>query len=341
MAATLKDIADQLGLSVNTVSRALNDKPDVSHVTRTRVLDLARQLGYVPNSLARSLVNGRSNSVGAVIADVANPFYGKIIRGVEETMREAGYSVVLANTNEQDDLEQEAIRTLRSKRVDGLLVSPVQGSYEHLAQLHRDGIPLVLMNRHIDEIQADYVINNNQFGAYQAVKHLVDFGHTHIAHITGPLQVSSVRERIAGYQQALDETGLSTDHRSITHTRLDMDGGYGAALQLIRSGTRPTAIFTYSDLMAVGVLKALRELGLRVPRDVSLVGYDDIEFAVFLEAPLTTVRQSMYEIGVRSAQIMLEILHNPTHTVGQHRVVLDPQLIVRGSTAAPRPHPVG
>lgn len=334
MAATLKDIADQLGLSVNTVSRALNNKPDVSHVTRARVLDLARQLGYVPNSLARSLLNGRSNSIGAVIADVANPFYGKIIRGVEETMREAGYSVVLANTNEQDELEQEAVRTLRSKRVDGLLVSPVQGSYEHLAQLQRDGIPLVLMNRHIDEIESDYVINNNQFGAYQAVRHLTELGHTRIAHITGPIQISSVRERIAGYEQALVEAGLSPVDRSITHTRLDMDGGYVAALRLLCGRARPTAIFTYSDLMAMGVMKALRELGLSVPGDVSLVGYDDIEFAIFLEVPLTTVRQSMYEIGVRSAQILLESLHNPSHTVGQHRVVLDPILVVRGSTAA-------
>lgn len=332
---TLRDIARELGLSVNTVSRALNGKPDVNRETRARVLETARDLGYVPNALAQSLVAGRSLSIGLVLSDVANPFNGKIIRGVEEAARERGYATVLANSNEQDDLERQAVQVLRSKRVDGMLIHPVQASEAHIVALEHDGIPVVLLNRHSDRFDISYVIINNASGAYQAVRHLVQLDHRLIAHITGPAQISSVRERITGYEKALDEAGLPRDPRLIVHAGLDMDAGYRAAHELLAAGPRPTAIFTYSDLIAIGVLKALSELHLQVPEDVSLVGFDDIDFASMLQVSLTTVHQPRAQIGRRGAEVLFELMEEPASQRLPRHVILEPELIIRGSTCPP------
>jgi LacI family transcriptional regulator len=331
---TIKDIARELGLSVNTVSRALNGKPDVHPETKKRIEEAARRLGYVPNNVARSLVAGRSHTIGLIVADVGNPFSSKIIRGVEETARMNGYSTILANANEQDEDERQAVQVMLSKRVDGMLIHPVQASSDHIAQLCEARFPFVLLNRYYDEIDACCVLNNNQRGAYLGVRHLIELGHRHIVHITGPLQISSVRERIAGYRQALSEATISASDQMIAHTRVDSQGGYAATRNLIESKVKFTAIFTYSDLIAVGALKALREAGLRVPNDISLVGYDDIEFADFLEAPLTTIRQPMYEIGRCGTQILLDILRDPSHQRATCKQVLEPQLVIRRSSAA-------
>jgi len=331
---TIKDIARELGLSVNTVSRALNGKPDVNPQTKKRIEEAARRLGYIPNSVARSLVAGRSLTIGLIVADVVNPFSGKIIRGVEETARLNGYSTILANANEQDEDEQKAVQVMRSKRVDGMLIHPVQASHQHIAQLRRDHIPFVLLNRYFDEIDAYCVLVNNQRGAYLAVRHLIELGHARIVHITGPMSISSVRERIAGYHQALGEASIPSDKHLIVHTRLDMQGGYQVTRDLLQSDLKFTAIFTYSDLLAVGALKAMRERGVQVPRDMSLVGYDDIDFADFLEAPLTTVRQPTYEIGKCGVQILLGILRDPSQERAPFKQVLEPELVVRRSSAA-------
>ncbi len=328
---TIKDIARELGLSVNTVSRALNSKPDVSRQTRARVLETARRLHYVPNTIARSLVTSRSNTLGLVVTDVVNPFYSRIIRGVEETARQRGYTIILLNTNEQDEDERAAIRVLRSKRVDGMIISPVQVSHDHIAALQEDGYPFVLINRYFPDLDTDYVINDNRLGAYLATGHLVRLGHRHIAHITGPKHVSSVRERLRGYRQALDEGGIAADQQRIIHTNLSLEGGYQATQQLLDACPLPTALFTYSDLLAVGALKAIREAGLRVPEHIALVGYDDIEFAAFLEIPLTTISQPSYEIGSRGVELLLELIENPDEQRQRHHIVLEPRLIVRKS----------
>ena len=333
---TLKQVAQRAGVSINTASRALNNKADVHRATRERVLKVAQELGYVPNALARSLVEGRSNTVGLVVADVTNPFSGQLTRGVEEAARAAGYALVLTNSNEDDALEQQAVRTLRSKRVDGLLIHPAQASYEHLEQCYQDGIPVVLLNRHIDQLNADYVINDNRSGAYQAVHHLVTLGHRRILHITGSERVSSVRERLIGYRCALDEAGIPFDPDLVINGELSMEGAYQAAHRRFGVGERPTAVFTYSDLLAIGVLKALHELGIDVPGDVSLVGYDDIAFAAFLVVPLTTVRQPIHQIGRRGFEILMRILNDPRWVRGQYQEVYQPELVVRASTAPPR-----
>jgi len=331
---TIKDIARELGLSVNTVSRALNNKPDVSRQTRARVLETARRLHYVPNTIARSLVTRRSNTLGLVVTDVVNPFYSRVIRGVEETARQHGYTIILLNTNERDEDEKAAIRVLRSKRVDGMIISPVQVSRDHIAALQEDGYPFVLINRYFPDLDTDYVINDNRLGAYLATSHLIRLGHRRITHITGPEHVSSVRERLRGYRQALEEGGVAADQQHVIHTSLSLEGGYRATQQLLDGCSLPTALFTYSDLLAVGALKAIREAGLRVPEDVALVGYDDIEFAAFLEVPLTTISQRSYEIGSCGVELLLDILANPGEQRQRRHTVLQPRLVVRKSCGA-------
>lgn len=332
---TLRDIARETGLSVNTISRALNGKPDVNPGTRQRVEDTAARLGYVPNSLARSLVGGQSCTIGLIISDLQNPFYSKVAQGVEEAARARGYSTILVNTNEREEDERQAVRVLRSKRVDGMLIHPTQGNSEHILQLRREGIPFVLINRHIDEVNPDYIINNNQKGAYMAMRHLLELGHRRVLHISGPERISSVRERIIGYKQALSEFNIPFDERLLVHTLLDMQSAYETTLRVLRGGITPTAIYTYSDLLAIGALKALRELNLKVPDDISLVGYDDIDFAAFLEVPLTTIRQQMYEIGRQAVELLIGIIHDPSYQPGKYRIVLDPELVIRRSTSHP------
>jgi len=330
---TLRDIARETGLSVNTISRALNGKPDVNPETRQRVESVAKQLGYVPNSIARSLVGGQSCTIGLIIADLQNPFYSKVAQGVEEAARAEGYSTILVNTNERESDERQAVQVLRSKRVDGMLIHPTQGESEHICQLRNDGIPFVLINRHIDEVNPDYIINNNQKGAYMAVRHLLELGHKRVLHISGPERISSVQERIVGYKQALSEFKIPFDEKMVVHTLLNMQSSYETTLRVFESGLAPTAIYTYSDLLAIGTFKALRELNKKVPDDISLVGYDDIDFAAFLEVPLTTVRQQMYEIGRQAVKLLIKIIHDASYVPGKYKVVLDPELIVRRSTA--------
>ena len=330
---TIKDIARELDLSVNTVSRALNSKPDVSRQTRARVLETARRLHYVPNTIARSLVTSRTATLGLVVTDVVNPFYSRVIRGVEETARQLGYTIILVNSNESDEDEKAALRALRSKRVDGMLISPVQASYDHLAALQEDGVPLVLINRHFDELDTDYVINDNRLGAYLAVSHLVRLGHRAIACISGPKQISSVRERMHGYRQALEESAIPAEQQCVLHTTLTLEGGYQATSRLLQSYPGLTAIFAYSDLLAIGALKAIREAGRRIPDDLALVGYDDIEVSSFLEVPLTTIHQPAREMGRQAVEVLQHIIQVGGTEQHQH-IVLQPRLVVRSSCGA-------
>ncbi len=339
MSATMQDIARRAGVSVITVSRALNNKPDISKQTKERILAVARELNYVPNALARALVSGDSRTLGVMVADNANPFFAVQISGIEQVARAHGYGVVLCNTSEDCDLEAQAIRMLCMKRVDGILITAVQSEPDHLRQLREANIPYLFLNRHLHEPDTDCVLNDNALGAYDAVKHLVDLGHRRIAYIITAQQVSSVGERLEGYRRALEEAGIPYDPQLILRTEVTLEGGYRQAKEVVKGiSPRPTAIFAYDDLMAIGVLKALRELGLRVPQDMALVGYDDIPFAQFLEPSLTTVAQPAYEMGQKAAEILLlKTSRSAEEEWVPQRVIFRPELKVRGSTCSAIP----
>ncbi len=337
MRTTLREIANRAGVSIITVSRALNNRPDVSKATRERVAAIAAELNYVPNVHARALASGNSKTLGLIVADNANPYYARIIRGVEETAREHGYGVLLCNTDEQPKLELAAHQLLREKGVDGVLITSVQSGVAPLQDLEQDGIPFVLLNRYVPEMETDCVLNDNFQGAYDVTSVLCRLGHKRIAHLTGSEKISSVRDRTAGYRKALEDHGAVFDPALVVRCDLKFESGDGCIRDLLASADpKVTAVFAYSDMLAISVLKAARELGLRVPEELALVGYDDVEFAAFIDPPLTTVAQQAYSIGRQGAEILLRKVTLPEEeTWTTQHVVLKPELQLRSSSGAP------
>lgn len=332
MSTTMKDIAREAGVSINTVSRALNGKPDVNEDTRKRILQIADRLNYVPNFLAKGLVTKNTRTIGVIVSDNANPFFARIIKGIEDYARSKGYNIILCNTDERYEKEEEAVRLLRERRVDGLLITltPAQKKRTDILELKRSGVPFVLLNRHMDDIMTDYVINDNVYGAYLAVTHLVKLGHKRIGYISGPPQISSVRERLEGYRKAVFENNIEFDNSLVKESNLKMEDGYRLMKEFLELENKPTAVFTYSDLLAIGALKALKEANLKVPKDIALVGYDDIEFSSLLQVPLTTVHQPRYRIGEEGARILINRIEGKD-SEGLYQIVLKPELVIRES----------
>ena len=332
MSTTMKDIAREAGVSINTVSRALNGKPDVNEDTKKGILEIADRLNYVPNFLAKGLVTKNTRTIGVIVSDNANPFFARMIKGIEDYARSRGYNIILCNTDERYEKEEEAVRLLREKRVDGLLITltPAQKERTDILELKRTGVPFVLLNRHMDDIITDYVINDNVYGAYLAVSHLAKLGHKRIGYISGPSQISSVRERLEGYKKALFENNIKFDNSLVKESNLKMEDGYKLMKEFLELENRPTAVFTYSDLLAIGALKALKEAKLEVPKDIALVGYDDIEFSSLLEVPLTTVHQPRYRIGEEGAKILIDRIEGKD-SEDLHQIVLKPELVIRES----------
>ncbi|MBM4458187.1 MAG: LacI family transcriptional regulator [Chloroflexi bacterium] len=334
MSISIRDVAQRAGVSVSTASRALNDKPDVARDVRERVLQAARDLNYTINVHARALVGGRSKTLGLIIPDSAEPFFAQVARGVTDAATRHGYSIIVCNTNEQAAPELQAHHMLREKRVDGLLTSSVQSGSAPVRRFLAEGIPCVLLNRCLADLVVDCVLSDYRQGALDATAHLYSLGHRDIAHLTWRDDRYSVRERVAGYREALEAHGLLFDPTRVLRTTPDADAIYQfVRTELVSLRPPPTAVFVYNDRFSVIVLKALHDAGWRVPEDAALVGYDDLEFARFLEPPLTTVAQRPYDIGQTGAEILLERLQWPEEQPwAPRRVVLRPELRVRASS---------
>ncbi|HHY45902.1 MAG TPA: LacI family transcriptional regulator [Firmicutes bacterium] len=340
MGITMKDIARLAGVSVNTVSRALNGKPEIDEKTRQRILEIAREHSYSPNSLAASLASKKTRTVGLIVPDICDPFYAQQARGVEDMARARGYTVILINTDEDPKTELKAVDTLRSKRVDGMLLTSVFPGIDHVVLLQKQHIPFVLLNRRLTSLDTDYVVNDNIKGAYEATRHLIRLGHTRIAHITGPERITSVRERLAGYTKAIQEAGLSIqDDLVFTGESLKPQSGEVLARRALSVNPRPTAIFAFCDTLAMGAYATAKEMGLMVPEDLAIVGYDDIPFAACFEVPLTTVAQPSYEMGRTACKILLDRIESGGNDQEQEgvpkgQVVFDARLVIRKSCGA-------
>ncbi|MGQ9632523.1 MAG: LacI family DNA-binding transcriptional regulator [bacterium] len=330
LGVTIKDIAERAGVSANTVSRALNNRPEISEETKRRILKIAEEAGYIPNSLARGLVSRRTKTIGVTVGDNRNPFFAGIVKAIEDRARERGYNIILCNTDEECDREKEAIRLLREKMVDGLLITPVDRRGEYIRELKRAGTPFVLISRYLDDIETDYVINDNVNGAYQAVKYLIERGHKRIGLIAGPPQISPATDRFKGYRKALDESGIGFDESLVKWNNVKIEDGQRSAKELLEMEGRPTAIFAFSDFVALGALRAIRDAKLKIPRDIGLVGYDDVEFSEFLEVPLTTVHQPRARMGIVATDILIDKIEGKGPG-GAQQVVIQPELVVRES----------
>jgi LacI family transcriptional regulator len=327
----MRDVAERASVSVTTVSHVINETRPVSDELRERVLAAMDELGYQPNRLARSLRRGHTHTIGMIVPDSTNPFFAEVARGVEDTSFEQGYSVILCNSDGNLDKEVFYTNVLAERRVDGILFVAAGISTEQIRDLQARRMPVVVVDREIPDVAVDSVLTDNARGGELATRYLMDLGHRCIGCIAGPSDVTPSAERVTGYRQALDESGIPVDEALIVKGDFQYESGYQAARQLLSMDDPPTAIFACNDLMAVGAISAAAEMGRRVPADLSVIGFDDVGLASFANPPLTTVVQPKYEMGVIAATMLLERMHEPE--IPPRRRMLDTSLLVRRSTA--------
>lgn len=307
MTVTLAEIAQAAGVSVSTVSRALtNNRHPLKEETRQRIVNLAKEMGYNPNLVARSLQSNRTHIVGVIVDRMRSPFAAATVQGIQDGLREAGYSVSIINSNRDQDLVIEAIQTFNSRRTDGIVIL---NSWLHTFNdplLSLQDRPFVFVNRLFSDAIRNCVAPGDQCGAQLAVKHLAELGHQRIAYINGIETWLESQNRLAGYRDVLTEHDLPMDETLIRPGDWGVDSGYQAAQDLLALAQPPTAIFAANDLMAMGVIYAIKDAGLRVPDDVALIGYDDRDFAEWIRPALTTIRMPSYEMGQAAARLLLE-----------------------------------
>jgi len=330
MGITIKDIAKAANVSINTVSRALNNKGDVNKETQGRIERIAREMNYVPNQLARSLHQKQTGTIGVVVTDNSNPFYARMIKGIEDFACSCGYSIILCNSDEDAGKEAAAMRILKEKQVDGILITPTHTGDEFVRALCGYHKPFVLMNRSTDEADVDYVKTDNVLGARTAVRRLIQLGRRRLWYLGGPQRISSAVERLKGCEEAVREADLPPQTLRVIETSLHMEDGYACTAATMKENGTPDGLFAYSDILAIGAMKALRENGLRIPADVAVIGYDDIEISQYLEISLTTVRQQRYELGRKSAEVLIDKLRDKEHHRTAH-IVYTPELVIRDS----------
>lgn len=329
----MKEVARLAGVSVGTVSNVLNRPEVVSEATRSRVQAAIADLGFVRNESARALRAGRSRTIGLVVLDVANPFFTDVAAGVEALADEAGSVVTLCNSAEDPERESRHLELLLEQRVQGVLITPVDASSAHLDQFLSRGIPVVLVDRGAGTRPLCSVAVDDVLGGRLAAAHLLERGHERIAFVGGPASIPQVADRQEGAQSAIEEAGGRGTLLVVRTAALNVAEGQraGEQIALMEAGERPTAVCCANDLIALGVLRAMIRAGLRVPGDVALIGYDDIDFAAAAAVPLSSIRQPRDELGRAAAELLLdEVAHPTTH---RHRqVVFSPELVVRESS---------
>lgn len=333
MGTTLKDIATRAGFSVSTVSRVINNKSElyrISKKTRDLILHLADEMNYRPNNLARGLRLKKTHTLGLIIPNISNPFFAHVASMIQTSAYQSGYSLIVCNTDEDLDKEIEQIELLRSKGVDGFIIMPVGVRFNHIVQLLEANIPLVLLDRCIEEIDTNSVVVDNEFGAYQAVEHLIHNGHTHIAIIQGIPNTFTSANRLQGYKSALSNYNISIQENLIAGKDFTKESGYIETKFLLNLDKPPTAIFTTSDLITLGSLEAIFEEKFNIPEDISIVSFDDIDFAPYLISPLTAVHQPKKMMGEIAVKLLIEDIENKGRR-DIKRIVLQTHLIVRKS----------
>jgi LacI family transcriptional regulator len=336
--ATLRDVAALAGVHTGTASRALNAATTalVNGDTRQRVIDAAAQLGYRSNPLARGLKTNRSYTVGVVVPDLRNPIFPPIARGIEDRLEQAGYTSLLANTDNDPERERLSFSALQARQVDGFITATARRRHPLLEELAASGAQVVLVNRSTDERSFSQAVADDRDGVHQAVRHLAELGHRRIAHFA-VTSLSTGESRRAGFVEVMGELGLEVDPRLVVPARAYAESeGARCCRELLKDGLDFTAVFAGNDLMAIGCIDALREAGLDCPRDVSVVGMNDMAWTDRFSPPLTTVRLPHYALGTAAAELLLERLEAADGGVDR-RIVLPTELVVRGSTAPPGP----
>ena len=339
MAITIKDIAKAAGVSHTTVSRALHDHPAISQETVEKIKRLAVKMGYVPNATARGLKTRRTCALGVIVSQIDDPFWSEVLQGIDEVLHPAGYSLFVTVTHRDKQREKEVVQALVQRGVDGVIVCAPQFSPDQSQSLNAYGLPMVVVNNEGSAESQYLVYNEDRYGSRLVTRHVIALGHRQIAFLGNAQGGRTTSEREKGFRQELKAAQLKVTEAYIHPApHSTPDGGYAATGYLLSLAVRPTAIICYNDNMAVGVYSALYQAGLRVPQDMSVVGYDDIAFAAFLTPPLTTLRQFKHDLGSGAARLMLRILEARTESgdwLEPQKVGLNGELVVRNSTAAP------
>jgi LacI family transcriptional regulator len=333
MAVTLKDIAGKAGISVSIVSRVLNRKTEkyrISQKTEQRVLEAAKELNYRPNQLARGLRLKKTHTIGLIVPDISNPFFAHVARVIQKQAYQEGYSLLVCNTDENIETEIEQIEIMRSRRLDGFIIMPVGLSHGHIDELLTDNIPLVLLDRCFDDLDTHSVVVDNYLGACQAVEHLTDLGHERIAIIQGLPNTYTNNARVKGYKDTLERKNIPIDESLIVGNDFRKENGYIETKFLLNLDISPSAIFTTSDLITLGALQAIYEQNLRIPADISIVAFDDFDFAPFLLTPLTTVEQPKELMGEVAVKLLIDDIKD-RGKASKKRIALKPKLIIRKS----------
>jgi DNA-binding LacI/PurR family transcriptional regulator len=335
MAATLKHVAELAGVDVSTASRVLSGSGfHVRETTRQKVLAAARQVGYKPNALARSLRVGKTNMFALLIPDITNPFFAEMSKGAEDATASYGYSLILCNTEDRADSEEDYIRALREKQIDGFLIGTAHSGGTTVKKLIDDKCPLVLVNRRVRGVRTGYVGADDTAGSKEAVSHLIGLGHKRIAHISGYLHADTARRRLDAYRSVMVAHGLADEARDlVVESDYTFKGGQEAMGKLLDLPVPPTGIFAANDAMALGAIATARIRGIRVPEDISLIGFNDIAMAQISHPRLTSIRTSGYEMGALAAQMLVKMVRGEEPNPAG--IVLRCELVVRESTAPP------
>ncbi|MFZ6814012.1 LacI family DNA-binding transcriptional regulator [Undibacterium sp. Rencai35W] len=328
--ATMKQVAEKARVSTTTVSHVINNTRVVSEDARERVLSVIQELRYIPSAVARSLKNDKTHTLGMMIPNNSNPYFAEVIQGIEDESFRLGYNIILCNSYDDPKKQAAYTRVLMEKRIDGLILVSSGIDLELTQLLADEAIPKVLVDREVPGVAADFIEADHEQGGYLATKYLLDLGHRRIACVSGPKTLLPSGDRVSGYLRALKEASIDFNSDYLAHSDFTSQGGFSAFQQLLALPDRPTAIFASNDLMAIGGLCAAQQAGVRIPEELSVIGYDDIALASFSTPPLTTIAQPKYEIGVLTARVLVNRIVNAELPL--RREMLETKLTVRQST---------
>ncbi|MFA8433045.1 MAG: LacI family DNA-binding transcriptional regulator [Marinifilaceae bacterium] len=331
---TIKDIAEQLNISVSTVSRALKNNPEISLQTREAVQKLAKKLKYKPNPLAVALKTQKSNTIGVIVPQIVSSFYASVVKGIEQVADDLGYQVFVSSSNEKMEKEKKNVNGFLNNRVDGMILSlsRATNTYKHIHKIQDMGVPLVLFDRTSKELEVSKVVADDAHAAYTAVSHLIQGGAKRIALVTGPEYLLIGRNRMRGYKKALEENGLEVDEELITRCDFTVEDARKATKELLDLPTPPDAIFGINDDMAIGAIYAIKDKGLKIPEDVSVVGFSNSRRSRYMEPSLSTMDQNPKEVGREAAQLLFAQLEHKPEGEEVKEVVIHADLIVRTSS---------
>jgi LacI family transcriptional regulator len=333
---TIKDVARKAGVSHSTVSRALNGKALIPEETAAAIRDLANEMGYLPSAAARGLRTNRSHVLGVIVSSIADPFFSEILQGIDDAAQHSGYSLFIAASQRDLDHERAIVRTMREHRVDGVIICSTPFSAEQSQQLRAYEIPIVVINNQSTEDYRFSIHHDDLDGSQQIMRHLIGLGHRRIAYLGYANSGRTNLKRRTGYISEMEKAGLTICDGCIHELQAnDPQDGQAAVAHFLSLDPRPTAIFCYNDMLAIGTLSGLQQAGLRIPTDCSVVGFDNIRFSAFTCPPLTTFDQPKRSIGAQAAQLILQLLEQGPIINGSTILSLKGSLLLRGSTAPP------